>query len=359
MGRNPTLRKGVGLGLAVLWAVASFALSPAPAAASPPLAYSNAAVLKLEAQCTNEALRTLAECPSPSEREAIRSRKLSWVGWGQLILSGPAIGTVTCPMTASGSVRNEHENGREAEPQRAYGLVEGWGAPQCQAPELTERYESVARGRDTGQPLTVFATAERPLIDETTEASICDEAERAKVPPVNELLECRNASERETVVLPKRIRRRAASLPWNAEAVRGTTRSGETVPRLRVGIATLGECGPGVAEGGEAGSACNPIAFEPSELPSRCYPGSAGYLAVPQGCVVVNVVIPQIPLEIPFYGSLELSVANGVKNGLSPSTALAEEASSGTLVSLSGGHASAVGRLSGLGSGGAELLTLR
>jgi hypothetical protein len=74
---------------------------------------------------------------------------------------------------------------------------------------------------------------------------------------------------------------------------------------------------------------------------------------------VVNVVIPQIPLEIPFYGSLELSVANGVKNGLSPSTALAEEASTGTLVSLSGGHASAAGRLSGLGSGGVELLTLR
>jgi hypothetical protein len=52
----------------------------------------------------------------------------------------------------------------------------------------------------------------------------------------------------------------------------------------------------------------------------------------------INVVIPQIPVEIPAFGTLEATWRNGLKNGLNPSAMAFEESASGSLQSPGSGR---------------------
>jgi hypothetical protein len=76
----------------------------------------------------------------------------------------------------------------------------------------------------------------------------------------------------------------------------------------------------GVSEFGEGGSA--------ETESTKCYPREeiggvpgvmARFTAVPTGCFEVDVMVPQVPVEWPFYGTQELWLQNGLGNGLHPS----------------------------------------
>ena len=148
----------------------------------------------------------------------------------------------------------------------------------------------------------MYATAEEPLEVEKESAEVC--AVESK-----NLTECNNeAKEKRTVSLISAVRRRVATTPWKAELTRGT-REGEPNILQRTGLHTFGEGGAD-QDGQEEVGTCYPKEAE----------RDASFKAVPSGCVLVNIVIPQLPDEIVFYGSLELWLINGSKNGLSPSS---------------------------------------
>ncbi len=74
----------------------------------------------------------------------------------------------------------------------------------------------------------------------------------------------------------------------------------------------------------------------------------------------VNVVFPQIPAEVVFYGGQEPLIINGAKNGLYPSKLEFNE--SGKLVSSegsAGGEAELAGTLYGDGAVTLELITVK
>ena len=102
-------------------------------------------------------------------------------------------------------------------------------------------------------------------------------------------------------------------------------------------------------------------------ISTRCNP-SASFTCISRpfteheinsGCVIVNVVFPQIPDEIIFYGSQEAEGINGSKNGLFPSSLDLAEA--GKLFSATGasGEAELTGTAKMLGTEVLGLLTAK
>jgi hypothetical protein len=170
-------------------------------------------------------------------------------------------------------------------------------------------------------------TAEQPLQKGTLEAEICTASERG----VNKRLSECPTSERTTTELVREVRRQSTSLPWKAELVRGKTEAGESAVVQRIGIASYGECGPGEGEA----TAVNPVKCRARERNSKCFPASPTATEIPAGCIEINMVIPQIPVEIPLYGSVEETWRNGAGSGIDPSRLEFEEGWSGTLSSLS------------------------
>ena len=153
-----------------------------------------------------------------------------------------------------------------------------------------------------------------------------------------------NYTERETRLLISEFHRRAASLPWKVELVRGED-EGEEAVQQKIGLHAFGETGTALGHS------------------TACYPTEAGkpasFKVLPTGCIGVNVLFPQIPAEYIYFGTQEIWDQNGVKSGLSPSHLEFLEA--GTLFSSEGldGEASITGEVKLDGSKNLELITAR
>jgi hypothetical protein len=229
---------------------------------------------------------------------------------GRLKLESPVIGEVGCVINFWLNVRNEHEHGEASNPERGYGEVTGWGAGlgnlACTRPRLTLQLERVYE-----QQITTTISAEMPLEEEFGEEA---EACAVEYPPRTRLSECPNPSERKIGRVVSAVRRRALSLPWKLELIRGARGEREGV-LTKVGLHELGEAGKAETQS----TACfpkekfvNPETAKEEERPAK-------YTGIPSGCVALDVIFPQIPLEFVFYGTLEIFTVNGFINGLHPS----------------------------------------
>jgi hypothetical protein len=276
------------------------------------------------------------------------------IGVGEIKLKSEVIGVVKCENTFYGEGWNQVV-GSET---RGVGEIDGWGTSGCEAPTYVptleiadtkqiEKHEVVCQGGYPGTEIgknkcfTVFATAELPLETEKVEAEVC--AKEGET-----LAKCnKEPSEKKTVKLISAVRRRIASTPWKAELIKGE-REEEEVVLQRTGVHTFGEAGRGEYAQNESGP---------------CYPKEgakpASWKAVPSGCVVVNIVFPQIPDEILFYGSQEARGINGSKNGLFPSTLEFNEESGSFFSSenSAGVNNRTFGSVKTIGSNSVELLT--
>ncbi len=156
---------------------------------------------------------------------------------------------------------------------------------------------------------------------------------------------CPASSERETLTVYTGLARRSG-LPWSLGLATGE-REEEELPVLQLGT----------------GQNCYPketVLVEGEEVEA-----AANWETVPDGCLKLNVQFPEVPAEVVFYGSQEVAVINGVKNGLSPSRLQFDEA--GALDYRDGGEdaaanltASLTGELKLEGTHpGPELITVR
>jgi hypothetical protein len=287
----------------------------------------------------------------PSEQRSVASVAEPTLGWGQVTLHAAGLGAagVQCATTSTGKLWNEHEHGNVADPIRAYGLIEAWGTSSCTASELLSSKER----QGGGEPLSVFVTAEPPLQQQYVQAEVCRGMSHGRG---SRLTECTEPSERETTELAASVQRRTSTLPWRTEVLRGTGHGGEDVVLQRTGMAAYGECGPGDPEA----TAGNPVKCRAREGDSKCFPASQRATELPSGCVGLDVVIPQIPIELPVYGSVEALWQNGEGSGADPSDTAFEPQWYGTLTDELGSER---GYISGeekvLGEEGQSLITMR
>jgi|GEM_PF-2813733 len=250
--------------------------------------------------------------------------------WGTLKFSSQAEGQITCVDIFSGYVVNEGGVGK--------GAIEGLGSYHCEAPELEAALETAFKEVLGGRKVTVYASGELPMEEFFKEAELCIEATKS-------LSQCTGAGERRIQEVLVRLVRRFTSFPWPIELFPSTYENAP-VTRARIGIGSGG---------------------------ASCYPTERGYNSegkevqvpvswekVPKGCLEFDVIAPQIPDELVFYGSLEPIVLNGAGSGLKPSW-LEFNSTSGMLVSsrLEAPETSAFGELRFIGSGGQELVIAR
>ncbi len=312
----------LSVGFAGILAAASLGVSAMTAQAIPPEIYNNGSVAAIKSFCIAE-----TETCAASEKAELRSAYVPIIAWGKILLKSEGLGAegVTCTNTFTGKTWNEHEHGVKTNPIRGYGVAEGWGTSTCAAPEFIKKYKAACKCEPT-----IFASAERPLEYEYREARICKKKlfeEGKKL-----LSECPDETERETEALYSAVKRKTVSLPWKIELVRGYPESGhsESVVQQRIGVHSYGECGPGPAEGTPT--------CEGAKENTDCYSKQSetenySYEEIPTGCVVTNIVIPQVPVEIPFFGTLEVTGRNGAGSGIDPSKIEFEGAFSGKLQS--------------------------
>jgi hypothetical protein len=246
---------------------------------------------------------------------------------GNIRLVSETYGYIECTTNAYGSARNELI-GSET---RAAGEVEAWNAFNCTSPYLETLEQAdkkqlekkeipcATQGATIGEGkcLTVFVTAEMPL-----------EPEEGKT-----------------------LRRNRSSLPWKAEVL-AREHEGERSFFLRTGLHALGETATAATT--ESGTCY------PTEERVRGTVTPANWRAVPSGCILLNVVFPQIPTEVVVYGSQEPLIIDGAKNGLYPSKLEFNE--SGRLFSSEGAagtDAELAGALYGDGAITLELITIK
>jgi hypothetical protein len=225
-------------------------------------------------------------------------------GWNE---SGHGLGEVLAWSTAECTAPVHIRELEESEPNKA--AIERWIKEHNEAiAEPKAPIKCAAPETKAGEVkcITVYATAERPIERESGQGEICKEKpfEEGKT-----LTFCKEHAETETKQVIKTIRRRTASVPWKSELVRCERTIEEEVHNsacTKVGVHTFGESGTAVEEN------------------TACFPKEAGkaanFKAVPEGCVLVSIVFPQIPLEFVFYGAQEVWGSNGSKNGLFPSS---------------------------------------
>lgn len=350
-------RTATSLRVAAAAVIAACALGAAPAAASaetPPQLYVNGALKPLVSTCIEES----APCGA-TEKHTVRSAYEPFVAWGSIAfnMENSALGPVRCSETMSGYLFNQREGDLTDRPARGYGAIQEWSASACVLPPLLGYgYEYACSCRPTA-----FLTAETPLEYRPREAIICSRA--AYIEGKTTLSECPSETEREVETLyaaPHPAARGTTSLPWNVEFSRGDTAAHEQVVRQIIGEKSLGACNTELS--GEVCAA--------NEERGSCYPtGPAGpngephysYTEIPRGCMVIEFVVPQIPVEIPFFGSQELTLRNGAGSGVDPSRIEYEEAHTGVLRSQEdeegGGWFS--GTVKELGSEGQALLAAK
>ena len=240
---------------------------------------------------------------------------LPFVAEGEMYLNSTAGIEFGCDVEEEGRVFNEAGRGR--------GEVTSFSAFDCSAPAFTG---SCSGPITVGQPnlcvWTTLLTTEMPLEEKMREAVACKKADTA-------LSKCPLASEREARNAISSLDRGRSSLPWKLELASGE-REEQPSYLQRTGLHEYGEAGSAV----EANTACYP----------KDGTRAASYLAVPTGCIALNVVLPEVPLEMVLYGSREVDLINGAGNGLDASKL--EFLESGTLFSSQ--NAEGTGSLGGV-----------
>jgi hypothetical protein len=300
-------------------ACAALAISPAIVQAKelPPLIYSN-----------NKLVPTTPPVPV--------------IANGQFTLLSTVLGKIHCVNTFSANMWNEPEHGEAGALPHGYGEITGWATSSCVAPQEEASLESIYKKR-----ITTVVSAEMPLERDFTEAEVC--AEESKT-----LAQCSNSSERKIVRLIAAVRRRLASTPWKFEMIRGE-RNGVPGELAKLGLHEFGESG--TAE--QQSTACfakekviNPETATEEERPVK-------FTKIPPGCIAMNVIFPQIPLEIVFFGSQEIWSVNGFTNGLHPTHWSFLKA--GSLFSSEGldGEAEFIGELHHDGAEAVQLITAK
>lgn len=306
--------------------------------------------------------------PPPPEwilgRNHLLSTPVGALFFGEVTLTSPTLGgpgkdEIHCKDIISGSAWNEGgiplsevvvgpgEGDALTKPRGATGMgeMEGWGTAACKAPGLEKGLEEQFKKQiEEGlikPPITVYATAELPLEEQTREAEVCKEGAAS-----NQLKTCIEHGETEIKPEITSVRRRGPSLPWRSELVRGIRgEEHEQAVINKIGMSPEGKT-------------CYPketVVVEENGTP-KTVERPASWTQVPSGCIKITVVAPQIPDEIVFYGTLEPQISNGTKNGLFPSD-LFFSTEAGTLISGEGGdEATSSGELSFLGEG-VRLLT--
>jgi hypothetical protein len=243
--------------------------------------------------------------------------------WGELKLNSTAVGEIACNAVLTASVWNEAS--------RPAGAVQSLTSPRCKAPVLETQYENVCRF--TGCPPTVLVSGELPLEVEVREAEVCSEEVKT------ELSECPAKAERRMESLPLRIRRRTVSFPWSLR-VQEHEDEGGVVREAILGIPP-------------ASQSC---------YPTEIVEGVQRFVQwekVPPGCIKLDVMVPQAPVELVFYGSLVPWWINGAGNGLDASH-LEFRREAGELVSSTEGVRAtwSTGSLKSTGSESRELIVV-
>jgi hypothetical protein len=186
----------------------------------------------------------------------------------------------------------ERTPGGEKTELRGHGQILEWWAmghePTAERKEATTNCffvytEGTEKFKEVG-----WVTAERPLNIKTEQGLICRN-------PATKIGAC-PATEKEPATLITEVKREELTVPWNVELV-----TKEGFGFSKIGVPT------------QTGKSCQ-------EVPA------------PPGCIRLTIVVPGLNnLQIPFEGSLETFVVNGVKNALSPSAFNFESEKSGTL----------------------------
>jgi hypothetical protein len=355
-GASAHRRTAGAVTVALVGVLSALAMGAGPAYAqhnAPPALYVNPRLQPIVATCEDPAITEISLCPT-KEVQHLRSINVAFMAWGSIGLTGGLSSyPLSCTSLMNGILWREHEHSVEAEPIRTYGSIEGWGATQCSAPSLLAEWK-----RTTGDAgLSVFATAEQPLEESTQEGEICDAAEYRR--GHNKLSKCPLASEREDKQLITSAMRPERTLPWKEEFVWGRSKAfNQPGVQVRLGMGTYGECGPGTEEEPANGAQQTCTAQQQN---TACYPASGEVSEVPAGCIRLTVVIPQIPVELPVYGSLEAIWRNGTGSGLTPGSMELWEGYDGQLLpNESGGSAMNVrGDIREIGEAGQALLTFK
>jgi hypothetical protein len=261
---------------------------------------------------------------------------------GQFTLLSPVLGKINCVNTFNANMWNEPELGQAGGLPHGYGEITGWATSSCVAPQEETDLEEIYKRR-----ITTVVSDEMPLETDLVDAEVC--AEEGKT-----LSQCTSPSERKIARLVSAVRRRVASVPWKFEMIRGEREEvqGELA---KLGLHKFGESG--TAE--QQSTACfakerfvNPETATEGERPVR-------FTKIPSGCIAVNVIFPQIPLEFVFFGSQEIWSVNGFANGLHPTHWKFLKA--GSLFSSEGseGEGEFVGELHDNGAEAVQLITAR
>jgi hypothetical protein len=174
-----------------------------------------------------------------------------------------------------------------------------------------------------------------PREPELREAEVCSSEADTK------LSQCPESGERGRTHLIVVARRAVSSLPWDVELARCTREEKES-SCLKTGI---------------------PNAEEKAKGNTTCYKsgakGPVNYTEIPAGCIKINEIYPEIPIELVFYGSQEVYGINGVKNGLSASKLKFIEAGSLSSPEGAAGEFSFTGELKVVGAESVQLLQAR
>jgi hypothetical protein len=199
--------------------------------------------------------------------------------------------TVECATVGMGSVYNATESER-INGDNGYGALFNWFAsghnpnPEGVVPHLerSAHCRLARHGTNLGTERSAWATAEPRLAESKIEAEVC-------INKSKKLSECANKNQRQTELLLTEVRRGAFTLPWELEEFEDKT---SATVRTRVGV-------PNAEERAKGRKTCE-------TFPS------------PNGCIKLQILVPELAVDNAFEGSVNPRDANGVKNALSPST---------------------------------------
>jgi hypothetical protein len=194
---------------------------------------------------------------------------------------------IECAIVGVATIFNAMESERNPSGLNGYGqILSWWGNSHTRGEvhrELSSHCRFVDHGTNLGTERAAWLTAEPRLnAPRDFEAEFCRSVGK-------KLAECPAASERETELLIKEVKREPLSLPWEVELV-----STEGVADARIGA-------PSAEERAKGRKSCE----EP--------------LPVANGCIKAQILVPELAVDESFEGSAHPKQVNGTKNGLSPS----------------------------------------
>jgi hypothetical protein len=325
------LRFGASLGASALAATAACACAPFAA----------------HAACANPTGGTERAFEHPRLFESAECKtngvKVPFIAWGRISLENTTLGNLECVNLFYGYDSNETEPGGNSEKSKAYDEILQWNASGFLTSEMKE---PLAKCKSTSG-LETWATAERPLHGELGEAGNLNGASTERLVTTGVpgsftggigTYGLGHWRGRHSTELPLGEGSRGTgtyherpSLPWRGESeATENVRSGLEEFWLRTGIAAT-ERAEVEAEEAAAGT--------PTELRTGCYPQpetervtrhpgfgvtSEEFTALrpdPDGCVQINLIIPELGVETVFQGTVEPNVVRGTKSCLTASRA--------------------------------------